>query len=439
MRKRTWFDVDLSKKLSHKKHKIHKMGVHISLVPFVACFSSKINWIRRLFVLSPLILFFAGCDALMTKGPDPGEAFNEPLEGLTTEESAAFLRGDEAFSHEFSIAEGLGPIFNQVSCERCHAVDGKGHPRTFLVRFGRTASGVTDKIPGEGGPQLQDHSIPGVSPEILPAGVAVSRRVGPVVFGMGLIEAIPEAEILSREDPLDLDGDGISGRANRVDAPAYVGGGSGHVGRFGRKAGTPFLLQQIVTAYNQDIGISTDMHPVEIEHPQSSSPARDDLPEPELSAAVVHDVAFYLRTLAPPSRGAITAETGRGKLMFTQVGCASCHTPTMRTGLSPIGALSDKDVNLYSDLLLHDMGPDLADNFYEGSSTGTEWRTTPLWGLRLVGEFLGGVPTYLHDGRTSDLNEVIQLHKGEADSSRSRYLQLNASDRTALIRFLESL
>ena len=382
---------------------------------------------------------FGSCEGLFTEGPKPGETFDVPLDGLTTKELAAFARGDEAFSHEFSVPEGLGPIFNQVSCERCHPADGRGNPRTVLIRFGRTAGGVTDPIPGEGGPQLQDRAIAGVDPEFLPPGVAVSPRIGPVVFGMGLMEAIPDSVLINREDPLDLDGDGISGRVNRVPAPEYAGGGGARVGRFGRKAGIPSLLQQIVTAYHQDIGISSDYRPTEIDHPQSSTPVRDDAPDPELPASVLLDVQFYLQTLAPPSRGAQTPEVIRGSSVFTGVGCASCHTPTMRTGEHPVAALREKDVQLYSDLLLHDMGPELADNFYEGSATGTEWRTSPLWGLRLIGEFSGGVPTYLHDGRTSDLREVIRLHQGEADSARFRFLQRTSADQEALLRFLESL
>jgi CxxC motif-containing protein (DUF1111 family) len=383
----------------------------------------------------------ASCDALFPEAPEPGEAFDEPLAGLTQHERAAFARGDVAFAKIFTVKEGLGPIFNQPSCESCHPRDGKGNPRTNLIRFGRFDGSAFDPLLVEGGPQLQERSIPGVVPEVLPAHAnAISRRSGPVVFGLGLIEAIPESEILQRADPNDEDGDGISGRPNWVGAPDYLGRGPGpHLGRFGRKAGVAFLLQQVVTAYQQDIGITTDYLPHENAHPQAGISVRDEAADPELPASVVDDVVAYLRTLAPPKRGPITPEVRNGERLFTTIGCASCHTPSMKTGTSPIGALRTVDVPLYSDLLLHDMGPELADNVSEGSATGTEWRTTPLWGLRLIKQFVGGTPFYLHDGRTSDLREVIRLHGGEAAGTRSRFHQLSPREQEALITFLESL
>lgn len=396
---------------------------------------------HSIFITLVLSVLVASCEALFTEAPEPGEAFDEPLEGLTMQERAAFARGDEGFAKIFTVKEGLGPIFNQPSCEACHPRDGKGNPRTNLIRFGRWDGSSFDPLLGEGGPQLQERSIPGVMPEVLPAHAnAVSRRSGPIVFGLGLIEAIPDGEILRRADPNDADGDGISGRPNWVSAPAYVGNGAGpYLGRFGRKAGVAFLLQQVVTAYQQDIGITTDYLPTENAHPQAGISVRDDAPDPELPASVVDDVVAYLRTLAPPKRGPITSEVQEGERIFSAIGCASCHTPSMKTGPSPIRALNNVDVPLYSDLLLHDMGPELADNFFEGSATGTEWRTTPLWGLRLIKQFLGGTPFYLHDGRTSDLREVIRLHGGEAAGARSRFQQLSTREQEALIKFLESL
>ncbi|MCI0707463.1 MAG: thiol oxidoreductase [Ignavibacteriae bacterium] len=387
-------------------------------------------------------LVVGGCDALFTEAPEAGESFDEPLSGLTMQQLAAFARGDEGFGKIFSVTEGLGPIFNQPACETCHPRDGKGNPRTNLIRFGLTTNGMTDPLLEFGGPQLQDRSIPGVSPETLPAHVnAISRRSGPVVFGLGLIEAIPDAEIIQRLDLTDANGDGIIGKVNWVPAASYLGKADSvlYVGRFGRKAGVPFLLQQVVTAYHQDIGITTDYLPVENAHPQSGSSVRDEASDPELPASVVDDVVSYLLTLAPPKRGPITPQVLEGEQVFLNIGCAGCHTPSMTTGTHPIAALSNVEVPLYSDLLLHDMGLELADNFYEGMSTGTEWRTTPLWGLRLVKEFLGGTPYYLHDGRTSSLREVINLHGGEGDGARSAFQGLSASEQEALFKFLESL
>ncbi|MBI3005324.1 MAG: thiol oxidoreductase [Ignavibacteriales bacterium] len=397
---------------------------------------------RLLIIIAAACYFLLACEAFLTEPPEPGTTFEETLPDLTKEELAAFARGDEAFGHAFSVKEGLGPIFNQPSCETCHPRDGKAHPGKNLIRFGMTSGGVTDPLVELGGPQLQDHSIPGVQAEVLPSQAnAISPRSGPVVFGIGLIEAIPDSVILANVDSNDANTDGISGRPNWVSAPDYLGKGPGlHLGKFGRKAGVAFLLQQVVTAYQQDIGITTDFVPEEAGHPQAGTSVRDDAADPELPAVVVNDVVAYLRTLAPPKRGTRTPEVQLGEQLFNQVGCASCHAPKMRTGQSPTKALNNVDVELYSDLLLHDMGPELEDNFYEGSSNGREWRTTPLWGLRLVGEFTGGTPYYLHDGRTSDLIQVIQLHGGEAAQARTNFFQvLTESERSALIKFLESL
>lgn len=389
--------------------------------------------------------FSVGCDFLLTEPVPEGEAFDQPLAGLTHAQRLAFVRGDEAFEKVFSVAEGLGPLFNQPSCESCHAGDGRGHPRTNLIRFGFNSGTSFDLLTEFGGPQLQDRSIPGVPAETVPAHAnAISRRSGPAVFGIGLIENIPDSVVLANADPNDLNGDGISGRANFVAAPSWLTNQSGpyggkYLGRFGRKAGVAFLLQQVATAYHQDMGITSEFIPYENPHPEHGT-LGDNVADPEVSAATVHDVVFYLRTLAPPKRGQITDQVKRGEAVFRSIGCASCHVPALRTGTHPtIAALSNVDVPLYSDLLLHDMGPELADNFIEGEATGTEWRTTPLWGLRLVGEHLGGTPYYLHDGRTSDLGEVIRLHGGEAANARSRFNALPEADKQALIVFLRSL
>lgn len=391
-----------------------------------------------------LVLCFGviACDALLTEAPADGETFDAPIAGLSTTQLAAFVRGDEGFGKAFTVHEGLGPLFNQPSCESCHPGDGRGSARTSFVRFGYWNGMAFDQLLSEGGPQLQERSIPGVPPEIIPASAnGISVRTGPTVFGLGLIEAIPDSVILAYADETDSNADGISGRPNLVAAPDYLGQGPGpHMGRFGRKAGIAFLLHQVVNAYQQDIGITTDFLPVENAHPQAGVPVRDDVPDPELPAAVVNDVVFYLQTLAPPRQGDETPEIIAGKQLFSSIGCASCHRPSMQTGSDhPITALRNKEVHLYSDLLLHDMGPELADGFYEGMATGTEWRTTPLWGLRLIREFLGGTPVYLHDGRTSDLREAITAHGGEAQAAKDAYLQLSESDKQALIKFLESL
>lgn len=387
-----------------------------------------------------------GCDTIFTSPPEVGESFDQPLPGLTRSQQHAFARGDQAFEKRFSFAEGLGPIFNQPACESCHPTDGKSHPRTNLTRFGLNRGTGFDPLVEAGGPQLQERSLPGVPPEAIPAHAnAISVRGGPVVFGLGLIDNISDSIIIANADPLDLNGDGISGKPNYVVAPRWVTDNAGpyaggrYLGRFGRKAGVAFLVQQVATAYSQDMGITSEFIPEENPHPQAGV-LGDDVPDPEVSAATVNDVVFYLRTLAPPKRGPVTPEVQRGEQVFTQVGCGKCHVPALRTTAHPtIAALNNAEVRLYSDLLLHDMGDALADNFVEGDADGREWRTTPLWGLRLLEEQLGGKPFYLHDGRTSDLREAIRLHGGEAASIRDSLFARPQSDIEALLAFLRSL
>jgi CxxC motif-containing protein (DUF1111 family) len=401
-------------------------------------------WLRRaaLACLGLLPLTALGCDRLLTTAPEPGDLFDAPLDGLTAQEAAAFAEGDAQFGKPFAIAEGLGPIFNNVSCASCHSGDGRGLPENVLTRF----SVAGDPALGLGGPQLQDRAIPGAEPERLPAGAEVSRRLPPPVFGAGLIEAIPADSILALADPADADGDGISGRANLVTAPDFVpahepGGGAGaRLGRFGRKAQVSSLLQQVVDAYHQDIGITTDFRAEENVNPLASraTEAADRVADPELAASAVRAVVAYLRLLAPPSPGAETPARSRGREVFGAIGCASCHVPAFRTGPNPSRALSERDVVLYSDLLLHDMGDGLADYRSDGSADGREWRTAPLWGLRVMRDFLRGEAFLLHDGRARSVEAAILLHGGEAQAARDAFAALPPGDRSALLDFVES-
>jgi CxxC motif-containing protein (DUF1111 family) len=280
----------------------------------------------------------------------------------------------------------------------------------------------------------------------VPEGVAVSVRLPPPVFGVGLIEAVPASAILARADPDDLDGDGISGRANVVTSPDFVppgepGGGAGpKLGRFGRKAQVSNLLQQVLEAYLQDIGVTSDFLPIENRNPLSSVPveAADRASDPEIPASVVQATTHYIRTLAPPAPGAMTPQREEGRQLFEGIGCASCHVPTLRTGPHPIQALADTDVTLYSDLLLHDMGDALADGRPDGDASGREWRTTPLWGLRLMRRFLDGDAFLLHDGRARSVEEAILLHGGEGQGARDAFAALTDAQRAALLDFVES-
>ena len=395
-------------------------------------------------VLISFPLIALGCEKMLTTEPDPGDRFDQPFASLDAGELGRFLEGRTQFRRGFSINEGLGPLFNNRACASCHSGDGRGLPENTLTRFSRG----TDLILAEGGPQLQERAIPGTEPETVPAGCDLSHRLPPPVFGMGLIEAVPDAAILAHEDPSDADGDGISGRANMVTAAAYVplderGGGPGlHVGRFGRKAQVPALLQQAVEAYHQDMGLTSPFQPAEIENVRAAAAGSqpDRVSDPEIGTFEVGAVLNYLRALAPPEPGEWTDSRRRGSDVFTAIKCASCHVPTYHTGASvdSLPATTNVDVTLYSDLLLHDLGDGLADGRPDGAADGREWRTAPLWGMRLVPQFLNGQWLLLHDGRAHSVDDAIRFHGGEASAVRDAYVALPASDREALLDFVES-
>jgi CxxC motif-containing protein (DUF1111 family) len=383
------------------------------------------------------------CDQLATDAPAADDVFDAPIDGLSHGEAAAFVRGDAEFARRFAPSSGLGPVFNNASCAACHSGDGRGFLENALHRIG---SADDDFLRPLGGPQIQDKAIPGAEPEPVPTGVPVSMRLPPPVFGMGLIEAIPDATILALADSADRDGDGISGRPNWVRAAEFVparepGGGTGlKLGRFGRKAQNSSILQQVAEAYLQDIGITSDFLPLENRNPRASVPveALDHVADPEIPGATVLAVAHYVRTLAPPAFGAETPLVSEGGALFTTVKCASCHVPSLQTGPSTIAALSNRPARLYSDLLLHDLGDALADGRPDGAATGREWRTTPLWGLRLLRRFLDGRILLMHDGRARSIDEAILLHGGEAAASREAYARLTIEQKLALVAYVES-
>ncbi|MCB9640141.1 MAG: thiol oxidoreductase [Myxococcales bacterium] len=419
-------------------------GGEIAVKKSVICFC--------VFLLLGSSLILASCGVFFTEEPALESVLDGPIDGLSQAQLQTFKVGDEEFGRVFTPATGLGPIFVEASCAACHTADGKGHPSTNLTRFGvgdPSDAARFDYLLHLGGPQLQHRSVMGYEAEKLPEihGLARSVRSAPIVTGLGLIEAIPESEILRYADPDDADGDGISGRPNYVKPPAFFEPVIEHTpvegkifGRFGRKATAINLLQQVAEAYLNDMGITSDFLMQDLYNPLVGGPSGDNAPDPEVPAATVRAVTFYMQTLRPPSRrDADDPTVKQGEALFAQSGCAKCHVPSMKTGKSPIAALHEKTVFLYSDLLLHDMGPKLADHFPEGSATGNEWRTTPLWGLGVIGNLLGGQPFYMHDGRAKTLEEAIDLHGGEAQKSRDHFFALKDNEKAALLAFLRSL
>lgn len=402
-------------------------------------------------------------------------AYSFPAPNLSADDLALHFEGDVAFESTFvsppaPVNAGLGPLFNNSACTKCHARDGRGLPvagqgplgSPMLVRVS-LATGAPP-VPGAAvpvaglGTQLQDHAIYGSLPEVvvaitwteqageygdgapfslrqpavaitlasgqaLPGDVLTSPRIPPPVFGLGLLEAVPDGDIITMADPEDADGDGISGRANLV---WDVRRATAVVGRFGWKANVPNLLQQAAAAYANDMGVSSPMFP-------------EDDGSSEIDEHTMTVAAFYTQTLAVPRRGAWDEpEVKRGEVLFRSSGCEACHVETLHTGDHAISALRDQTLHPYTDLLLHNMGFDLADGRPDFLASGTEWRTAPLWGLGVAQTVLL-YSTFLHDGRARSIEEAILWHGGEAEISKETFRTLPASDREALLSFLRSL
>lgn len=387
-----------------------------------------------------IMVAIQACSKLGPAVPADNELLDGPTEGLTHDEGRRFLAGDVAFNDEiFTPQNGLGSIFVATSCGSCHAGDGKGTPFTTLTRFGQTDS-TGNKFLHAGGPQLQNRALPGFKPEQIPAGATFSKFTPPANTGLGFIELVSDADILAMADPTDADGDGISGVPSYGFLPSFITpfanaiprSDGKYIHRFGKKAAAYSLLHQTVNAYNQDIGITSTFSPKDVYSGENI--------DPEVSDVTVRDVVFYLQTLkAPIQRNANDATVMKGKDLFVQIKCASCHVPQLKSGYSPVAALSNKTFFPYTDLLLHDMGSGLDDGYTEASAKTYEWRTPPLWGLGLSPNSQGGKYFLLHDGRARSIEEAIQLHGGEAIQSRNNFNQLTETYKAAVLKFLESL
>ncbi|MEC7299047.1 MAG: di-heme oxidoredictase family protein [Pseudomonadota bacterium] len=439
------------------------------------------------------------------------DAFSQPSGNISFERELDFKLGNGLFkklwvsSPSSTLAsDGLGPLYNARSCQRCHLKDGRGHPpegpgddavsmflrvsvpagaedemtriEAFLTSQGE-ALNRTRPDPVYGG-QMQDFGVAGhpaeyrldVTWEEIPVqmngevaslrkptwtaqdlgygplapGAMLSPRVAPQMLGLGLLEAIPAADILALADPLDADGDGVSGRAQVVwsfehDRPM--------LGRFGYKAGAPTVREQSAAAFAGDVGISTPLFPAHWGDCTDGQPAcrtaphgGDDARGTEIDAEGLDLVTFYSRNLGVPARRDTDApEVLNGKRIFHQARCTACHVSKFVTNRLP--DQPEQSFQLiwpFTDLLLHDMGEGLADNRPEGLASGREWKTPPLWGIGLTPQ-VNGHSYYLHDGRARSLLEAVLWHGGEAQSARDHVIGLTPQDRADLIRYLESL
>lgn len=371
-----------------------------------------------------------------------GTAFGAPLQGLGAGELALFEAGRTAFMAEEDVADGLGPVFNEAACVTCHLGRGGavgGSTGRLETRFGRlSADGSFDPMAAQGGSLLQDHAI-GLTPsgaytyvaERVPADATVvaKRRTTPL-FGLGLVDAVPDAEIHAIAAVQRIFAPGIAGRVAVVDDLAA---GRQAVGKFGWKNGNPTLFQFSGDAYLNEMGITSPFFPDE-NCPQGDCGSLQYNPRPDLNDASGADVqafADFMTFLGPPPRGPTTLTTLRGELLFAVIGCGQCHVPALVTGRNAVPALDEKVFHPYSDFLLHDMGT-LGDGIAQGAAGPREMRTAPLWGL-------SANTAFLHDGSASTPEDAILAHDGQGSRARDRFSGLDVSQKAALLAFLDTL
>ncbi|MDO5755978.1 MAG: di-heme oxidoredictase family protein [Rhodobacterales bacterium] len=434
---------------------------------------------------------------------ETADAFSDPSGNVTFEDELKFKVGNGLFrkvwvsSPSSTLAsDGLGPLYNARSCQRCHIKDGRGHPpegtdgdsvsmflRVSIPDEDARMEGIEDYLGTAPDPtygtQLQDHALPGIPAEYrmqidyeevevqlsggqmaslrkptytaadlgygpLHPDAMLSPRVAPQMIGLGLLEAIPAADILAWEDPDDADGDGISGFANIVWSVEYD---MPMLGRFGLKAGVPTVREQSAGAFAGDIGISNPLFAdpfgecTTIQDACQNAPhGNGDDREFEIDAEGLDLVTFYSRNLGVPARRNMDApEVLHGKQLFHDTGCASCHRPKFVT--HRLDGQPEQSFQLiwpHTDMLLHDMGEGLADKRPEARADGREWRTAPLWGIGLT-ERVSGHTYFLHDGRARSILEAVLWHGGEAQTARDTVAAMPPEDRDALISYLESL
>ena len=367
-----------------------------------------------------------------------GDGYGEPgapLPGLSLAGMTRFEQGSDLFFREFTSGEGLGPIFNQKRCSSCHDLPTNGGFGAEIVRKATHWDGSRCDLLGDEGGDVFQHQLTeelaalGGTIERIPArATELADVLPPALYGLGLVEQIPDSVIAVRADPDDADGDGISGRMGR-DA-------QGRPGRFGRRSEFATLRDFTHRALLVEMGLTTTTYPADegvnrTPLPDGADPAAD----PEVADSIADLLVDFIRFLAVPAREAATGATAdtvrRGERMFRVAGCESCHVPVMQGGRSEIPALDRKRVALYSDLLVHDLGADNA-SVCGPNASPSEWRTSPLMGVRLRQPLMS-------TGRARDLESAIELHGGEALASKHEFDRMDPAERAALLRFLRSL
>jgi CxxC motif-containing protein (DUF1111 family) len=391
--------------------------------------------VNRRFCLMTLLSTLA-LAAPVVAGAD--ETFGKAISGLTKDEQARFAAGREVFSESETVADGVGPVFNDDSCVACHDSPAVGGGSTRVeTRFGRRTRAGFDALAILGGSLIQEQGIGAQGScdfvaEAVPdtANVRAGRRTTSIL-GLGLVDALADRTLLELAARQRARTPATAGRARFV-ADAVSGGQ--RIGRFGWKAQVPSLLHFSGDAYLNEMGITTPFFPNENCPQGDCSLLRcDPVADPEDDGADVFLFADFMSFLAPPSRADAAARRAErdGGRVFARIGCADCHVPTLKTGFHEVAALREREFSPYSDFLLHDMGT-LGDGIAQDGANGREMRTAPLWGLRTL-------TIFLHDGRASTIEAAVLAHDGQGAVARDRFRALGSDDRRALLRFLRSL
>ncbi|KYF83334.1 hypothetical protein BE20_23430 [Sorangium cellulosum] len=404
-------------------------------------------------VLALPVLFLVGCggepapaDPLLGLQLIGDDLSDIPLHGASAEQVARFKEGDALFDFVFRERDGLGPLYIRSSCAGCHegAARGPGAVQKMVLVEADGVTPAVDQAALPYGHTMRPYGVAGATtlarPE-LEGTIKLSQRLGPPVFGRGYMEAVDDTEIERVAAEQAARGDAIRGRINRVvfhskknadeSFHAFAEGDENLIGRFGFKARVATLDDFTADAYQGDMGITSPLRPDELPNPDGLTD--DAKPGEDVVLDTVNAVADYMRLLEIPRRAPADE---RGQALFAEVDCAACHVPSLRTRADyPIAQLADIDAPVYTDFLLHDLGPDLADGLADESASSVSWRTAPLIGMRHS-------TSYLHDGRARTIEQAILLHDGpasEAADSVAAFRALSREDREALIDFVRSL
>jgi CxxC motif-containing protein (DUF1111 family) len=389
------------------------------------------------------LVLIVGLASTPAPGQQPALRFGDPLPGIIPAEFERFRLGLHDFLEVETAEEGLGPSFNAASCAVCHnvpAIGGVSLVSEVRAAYRDEQGRIRPLAAADGTPldtlfHLFSNPMHACQPAIPLEANIIARRIPIPLFGAGLVEAIADETLTALEDPDDLDGDGISGRAARV---TDVGTGARRIGRFGWKAQHATLRTFSADAYRNEMGITNELFPTELANGVSAdrlrlcdpTPDPEDVRDPRTGLAAIDKFEAFLQFLGPPPRGPIDDGVRAGERVFQSTGCARCHVPTLETGSSRHPLFDRKAVPLFSDLLLHDVGT--GDGIPQASAMPNEIRTPSLWGLRVRRPFL-------HDGSASTVEDAIERHGGEADLVRQRFDRLDAAQRRSLILFLNSL